>query len=371
MKNLWILIKRTVKEWSEDRAPRLAAALSYYAIFSLVPLLVIAIGIAGLFFQQEQVQSQVAGQISSVVGADAADTVMGWLDATANRTGGIIATVLGIGALLVGATGFFSQLQSSLNTIWEVEPKPGRGIKGVLRDRLLSFVLILFIGLLLLALLILNAVLSTLGDFVEGLLPGGEILWVVINYAVNLALVVLLFAAIFKVLPDVQIRWRDVWVGAAVTAVLFVIGQILISLYLSFAGVGSAYGAAGTAVIFLLWIYYSAQILFFGAEFTQVYTRRHGEQILPKDNAISIRESSPEAPAGTVPARRRKGDAPSVIVRQPAGRTVDRVRLREEIIRPSPEPPSGFLALITVGFLTAAGWLFAVYRLIAGHRSTR
>jgi membrane protein len=368
MKNLWTLIKRTVKEWSDDRAPRLAAALSYYAIFSLVPLLVIAIGIAGLFFQQEQVQSQVAGQISSVVGAEAADTVMGWLDATATREGGILATVLGIGALLLGATGFFSQLQSSLNTIWEVEPKPGGGIKGMLRDRLLSFFLILFIGLLLLALLILNAVMSTLGDYIEGLLPGGEILWIVINYAVNLALVVLLFAAIFKVLPDVQIRWRDVWVGAAVTAVLFVIGQILISLYLSFAGVGSAYGAAGTAVIFLIWIYYSSQILFFGAEFTQVYARRHGEHILPADNAISVRE---DRPAGSEPGKRRMGDAPSVRVRQPGGQTVERLKQREEIIRPLPEPPSGFLAILAVGFLTIAGWVFALYRLIAGQRNAR
>jgi membrane protein len=191
----------------------------------------------------------------------------------------------------------------------------------MLRTRLLSFILILFIGLLLLVLLVLNAVLATLGNFVEGLLPGGEILWLVVNYAINLALVVFLFAAIFKVLPDVQIRWKDVWVGAIVTAFLFVIGQILIGLYLANAAVGSAYGAAGSAIIFLLWIYYSAQILFFGAEFTQVYARRHGEHILPADNAISLREDRPEGPSGS--AQRRKGDIPSVRVRQPSGRTVD------------------------------------------------
>jgi membrane protein len=371
MKNLWILIKRSFQEWSAAGAPRLAAALSYYAVFSLVPLLVIAIGIAGLFFQQEQVQAQVAGQISAVVGAEAAETVMGWLDATATREGGIIATVLGIGALLLGATGFFGQLQTSLNIIWEVEPKPDRGIKGMLRDRLLSFVLILFIGLLLLLLLVLNAVLATLGNFVEELLPGGEIVWLVINYAINLALVVLLFAAIFKVLPDVQIHWKDVWVGAAVTAVLFVIGQILIGLYLANAAVGSAYGAAGSAIIFLLWIYYSAQILFFGAEFTQVYARRHGTHILPADNAISLREDRPSTPAGSDPGKRRTGDAPGIRVRQPGGQTVDRLKQREEIIRPLPEPPSGFLALLAVGFLTIAGWVFALYRLILGQRNTR
>jgi membrane protein len=371
MKNLWILIKKTIQEWGEDGAPRLAAALSYYAIFSLVPLLVIAIGIAGLFFQQQQVQTQVAGQISAVVGADAAETVMGWLDATATREGGIIATVLGIGALLLGATGFFGQLQTSLNIMWNVEPKPNQGVKGMLRTRLLSFILILFIGLLLLALLILNAVLATLGDFVEGLLPGGEILWIVINYAVNLALVVVLFAAIFKVLPDVQIRWKDVWVGAMVTAVLFVIGQIVIGLYLANAAVGSAYGAAGSAIIFLLWIYYSAQILFFGAEFTQVYARRHGELILPSDHAISLADERPASPARSAPAQRRKGDAPSIRVRQPAGRTIARLKEREDIIRPTPEPPRGFLAFIAVGFLTVASWVFAVYRLLAGQRNVR
>jgi membrane protein len=359
MKNIWSLIKKTVQEWSADGAPRLAAALSYYAIFSLVPLLVIAIGIAGLFFQQEQVQGQVAEQLTAVVGADAADTVMGWLDATATAQGGIIATVLGIGALLLGATGFFGQLQTSLNIIWDVQPRPDRGVKGMLRDRALSFLLILFIGLLLLVLIILNSVLSTLGGFIEDLLPGGQIIWMLVNYVINLALVVVLFAAIFKVLPDVQIRWRDVWVGAAVTAVLFVIGQILISLYLSTAAVGSAYGAAGSAIIFLLWIYYSAQILFFGAEFTQVYARRHGTQILPSDNAVSLRDE----PARTTS---RSTDVPSVRIRRPLGQTVERIKDRREIIQPAPQPPQGFRALLAVGLLTAAGWVFAVYRLIAG-----
>jgi membrane protein len=369
MKGLWTLIKKTIQEWSEDGAPRLAAALSYYAIFSLVPLLVIAIGIAGLFFQQDQVQAQVGQQISAVVGAEAAETVMGWLDATATREGGIIATVLGFVALLFGATGFFGQLQTSLNIMWEVEPKPDRGIKGMVRDRLLSFILILFIGLLLLVLMVLNTVLSTLGSFIEDLLPGGQIIWMLINYAINLALVVLLFAAIFKVLPDVQIRWRDVWMGALVTALLFVIGQILISLYLANAGVGSAYGAAGSAIIFLIWIYYSAQILFFGAEFTQVYAHRHGEQILPADNAISVRDHQAEA-APAVGRTGQPADAPAVRVRQPAGRLLEQVKERGELIHSSPQPPRGLLALLAVGFLTVAGWVFAVYRLVLG-RSER
>jgi membrane protein len=364
MKNVWILIKKTIKDWLEDGAPRLAAALSYYAIFSLVPLLVIAIGIAGLFFQQGEVKAQVADQIAGVVGADAAETVMGWLDATATREGGIIATILGFLALLFGATGFFGQLQTSLNIVWEVHPAPNRGVKGMLKDRFTSFLLILFIGLLLLVLMVLNTVLSTMGDFIENLLPGGQIIWMVVNYAINLALVVVLFAAIFKVLPDVQIRWRDVWVGALATAVLFVIGQILIGLYLSNAAVGSAYGAAGSAVIFLLWIYYSTQILFLGAEFTQVYARRHGTEILPTENAISLREERTEAQTGQ--KGRQPGDVPGIRVRPPKDYMLDSVKHRNEIIRPTSQPPKGFFALITIGLLTLVGWIFAVYRLVFG-----
>jgi membrane protein len=364
MKNVWILIKHTFQDWLEDGAPRLAAALSYYAIFSLVPLLVIAIGIAGLFFQQGQVQAQVGGQISRIVGAEAAETVMGWLDATATREGGIIATVLGFLALLFGATGFFGQLQTSLNIIWEVHPAPNRGVKGMLKDRFTSFLLILFIGLLLLILVVLNTVLSTMGDFIESLLPGGQFIWMVVNYAINLALVVVLFAAIFKVLPDVQIRWRDVWVGALATAVLFVIGQILIGLYLANAAVGSAYGAAGSAIIFLLWIYYSTQILFLGAEFTQVYARRHGTEILPTENAISLRNEVTEPQTG--PKGRQPGDVPGIRVRPPRGYMLDSVKHRDEIIRPTPQPPSGFFAFIAVGILTVVGWIFAVYRLVLG-----
>jgi membrane protein len=286
-KSLWQVLKETAKDWSEDKAARLAAALAYYTIFSLAPLLIIIIGIAGLVFGRQAVQGQLVGQIQGVVGQQGAQLIQTMIQGASKPSSGIIATVIGAVTLLVGAMGVFGQLQDSLNTIWEVKPRPGRGFLAVVKDRLASFLMVLGIGLLLVVSLVISAAVSAFGQE-AGRLLGSSAVAQVLNFLVPFLVITLLFAMIFKVLPDVEISWREVWVGAAVTALLFSVGRILLGLYLGRAGTTSAYGAAGSLVIVLLWIYYSAQILFFGAEFTQVYARRYDRQIEPSANAVRV-----------------------------------------------------------------------------------
>jgi membrane protein len=291
------LIKETFSEWNDDKASRLAAALSYYTIFSIAPLLIIAIGVAGLVFGHDAAMNQVVGQIRGMVGEDGAQVIQTILQNASKTTSGIIATVVGGVTLLIGASGAFGQLQDSLNTIWEVKPKKGRGVKGLVRDRFLSFSMVLFIGFLLLASLLLTAVLAGIGKYLSDLLPMSSLVLQAMNFGVSLTVTAFLFALIFKVLPDAIVRWRDVWVGALVTALLFSLGRFLIGLYLGRASIGSAYGAAGSLVVLLFWVYYSAQILFLGAEFTQVYARRFGKEIVPKPNAEPLYPVAVE-PAG-------------------------------------------------------------------------
>jgi membrane protein len=291
------LIQETFKEWSEDKASRLAAALSYYTIFSIAPLLMIAIALAGLVFGREAATNQVVGEIRGLVGEDGAQVIQTILQNASKTTSGVLATVVGIVTLLIGASGAFGQLQDSLNTIWEVKPREGRGIKGILRDRFLSFSMVLVIGFLLLVSLVLSAVLSGIGKYLAEVLPMSSVVLQAINFGISLGVTSLLFALIFKVLPDAYIRWRDVWVGSVVTALLFSLGRFLIGLYLGRSSVSSAYGAAGSLVVVLLWIYYSAQILFLGAEFTQVYASKFGKSIIPKPNAVRLQPAPPDTVA--------------------------------------------------------------------------
>jgi membrane protein len=207
---------------------------------------------------------------------------------------GTVAAVLGAIALLFGASGVFAQLQDSLNTIWEVQPKPGRGIRGMIRDRFLSFAMVLGIGFLLMVSLILSAVLAALGAWMSSVLPGPEILMQVAHFVISFGVIVLLFAAIFKLLPDVEIGWTDVWIGAIATSFLFTLGKYALGLYLGRSAVASAYGAAGSLVIVLLWVYYSAQILFLGAEFTQAYAHMYGSQVRPSPNAVPVTQRARE-----------------------------------------------------------------------------
>ena len=292
LKEAWTLIRETFQDWSEDKAPRLAAALAYYTVFSLAPLLVLVIAITGMVAGNNfDVRQGIVDQVSSTMGSDAAASINQIIDATNTGGTGIIATVVGIGTLLLGATGLFGQLQDALNTIWEVAPKPGRGIMGMLKDRFLSFTMLLGVSFLLLVSLVISAGLSAFNGWLSDRLGGLLIVAQILNFIVSTGVIALIFAMIFKILPDVEIAWSDVWIGAIVTALLFNIGKTLLSVYLANNSTASAYGAAGSLIILLLWVYYSAQILFLGAEFTQVYARHHGSKIQPSENARALTEN--------------------------------------------------------------------------------
>jgi len=272
--NAWSLLKQTFNEWSEDGAPRLGAALAYYSIFSLGPLLIIAIGVASLFFDGGAVQQQIMGQIRSLVGDQGAQAIEAMLAGASTGSQSLVATVIGFVILLFGALSVVVQLKDALNIIWNVERTPVSGIWGYVRTYGLSLAAILGLGFLLTISLISSAVISGMGQaFGSGF---GEAALQAINFALNFLVLTLLFAMMFKYLPDTDVGWRDVWIGAALTALLFNLGRFLIALYLGKQGLESTYGAASSIVLILVWIYYSAQIVFFGAEFTQVYARRFG-----------------------------------------------------------------------------------------------
>jgi membrane protein len=308
IKPVFSLLKESFKEWMDDDALDLGAALAYYTIFSLAPLLLVVIAVAGFFFGREAIQGQLVGQIEGLVGRQGAEAIQTMVANAGRHGSGVLATMIAVVTILLGATGVFGQLQKTLNRIWDVEPKPGLGVKGLLKARALAFGMILGVGFLLLVSLVVSTALTALGSYLSGLFPGGAVLLRILNLVLSFAVVVLLFAMIYRVLPDVEISWKDVWAGAAFTAVLFTIGKFLIGFYLGHSSVASVYGAAGSLVVVLLWIYYSSQILFFGAEFTQVYARQYGSQIVPSKNAQPVpgremgekkKKEGAEAPSGT------------------------------------------------------------------------
>ncbi|WP_017301361.1 YihY/virulence factor BrkB family protein [Nodosilinea nodulosa] len=288
-RQIWRLLTAAFQQWNRDKASRLAAALAYYTLFSLAPLLILVIAIASLFFDSATVREQLMGQVESLVGGTSADFVRTVLD-NANRPGGDsgwVASIISLILLVVGATGVLTQLQLSLNTIWNVEVRPDVGIMDLVRKRLLSLGMILVIGFLLLVSLVVSSVIAGLSNYLHTLAPGLDSLVQLLNFVVSFGITTVLFALIFKYLPDVLITWGDVWFGAATTAILFSLGKFLIGLYLGHSSFGSSYGAAGSVIILLVWIFYSAQILFFGAEVTQIYGRRFGSQIQPNKYAVS------------------------------------------------------------------------------------
>ncbi len=284
-RTLWHLIKEAGSDWIHDRAPRLGAALAYYTVFSLVPFLVVVISVIGLVFGQEAAQSAILSQIAELVGHQTAAAIKDMIQRADQPSTGLFATGLAVATLFLGASGVFGQLQDALNTVWGVEPKEGRGVWGFIKDRFLSFVAVLGTGFLLLVSLILSSALAAFGKWFGELLPLPETVLQLMNFAVSFVIITGLFALIFKVLPDAKVAWRDVWVGAGLTAALFTIGKFALGLYLGKSNVASAYGAAGSLVLVLLWVYYSAQILLYGAEFTQVYANRIGERIVPTPDA--------------------------------------------------------------------------------------
>ena len=276
----------------EDDAPSLGAALAYYTVFSLAPLMTIAIAIAGFFLGKEAAQGQIFDELRGLLGAEGGKAVEEMVQsANAQPTAGVVATIISVIMLLFGASGVFGQLQASLNAIWGVKAKPGRGVLGIIKDRLLSFGFTLVVGFLLLVSLLLTAGMALMADWIGGLMPGSEALAFILNIVLSLSMITLLFATIFKFLPDAKIAWHDVWIGAFLTALLFTIGKFALGIYLGKSGVASSYGAAGSLIVLLLWVYYSSQILFFGAEFTQVYANRFGSRVAPADNAVPVQQS--------------------------------------------------------------------------------
>jgi membrane protein len=292
LQEIWKLLQETFKEWSDDKASRLAAALAYYTIFSIAPLLIIVIAIAGAVFGEEAARGQIVGQIQGLVGVDGAKFLETAIQNANQPKTGAIASIISVVVLLVGATGLFTELQDAMNTIWEVKPKPGRGINNMIRLRVLSFAMVIGIGFLLLVSLVISTILATLVTYFSNLLPGFDFVWQIANLIISFAITTVLFGLIFKVLPDVKIAWSDVLVGASLTSVLFSIGRFLLGQYLGNGSFGSTYGAAGSLVVILAWVNYAAQILFFGAEFTQVYSRRHGSGIVPTKNAVHVSDNT-------------------------------------------------------------------------------
>jgi membrane protein len=288
LRTFWTLVKTTFTQWMEAKPFQLAAALAYYTIFSLAPLLLIAIAVASLAFGREATEKQILSTFQGMIGPQGAEAIQTMLQGAGSIGSGILASIVGVVTLLIGAGGVIGQLHESLNTMWGVEPKPGRGLWGMIRDRFISFAGVLGLGFLLLVSLLITTALTAAIQFFSGVLPGGTVVWQAIELLVSIALITGLFALIFKLLPDAHIAWGDVWVGAALTAVLFTLGKFLIGLYLGHSGVTSTYGAAGSIVLILLWVYYSALILFFGAEFTQVYANTCGTGIRPTAEANAV-----------------------------------------------------------------------------------
>ncbi len=273
----WKMVNETVKAWVDDYAPSMGAALSYYTLFSLAPLLIIVIAVAGMVFGQEAAQGEIVAQLRGIMGEEGAVAVEGMLKAAREPAKSVVATIVGIVVLLAGATAIFAELQSALDRIWRVPaPKHESGIWYLLRTRLLSFGLVLGLGFLLVVSLVVSAVLAALGKWWSGWFEGWDVLLEILNFAVSLAIFTLLFGMIYKIMPRARIPWRDVWTGAAVTALLFTIGKVLVGLYLGKSSLASGFGAAGSLVVLLAWVYYSAQIFLFGAEYTWVYANRHG-----------------------------------------------------------------------------------------------
>jgi len=273
------LLKQTFSQWLEDKAPQLGAALAYYTVFSLAPLILVLLAIVGLIFQDDPAGAwrKITEQMSYFLDKSAVDVVQNIAQKAAQPGKGLLATIIGIALALFGASGVFGQLQDALNTIWGVKAKPGRGIWGFLR-----------VCFLLLVSLTLESVLKGFSHYVQAALPGGIVLATAVYWLFDLAVVILLFAIIFKFLPDAKIQWRDVWIGAALTAIFFAIGKWALGLYLGSGSAASAYGAASSLITLLLWVYYSSQILLFGAEFTQVYACHAGRGVAPDEHAIRV-----------------------------------------------------------------------------------
>ena len=299
LRRLFDLCRRAVLSWVDDFAPSMGAAISYYTVFSLAPLLVIVIAVAGAVFGREAVQGEIVGQLQGLIGREGAIAVQGLIKSASEPAKGLVAGAISMVVLMVGATTVFAELQSALDRIWHVpEKEKPSGLWAVLRARVLSFGLILGLAFLLMVSLSVSAGISAFGSFASGLLPGWEVLLQGINMLLSVGITTVLFAMIFKFMPSVEIEWGDVWVGSVVTAVLFEFGKFAIGLYLGKSGVNESFAAAGSLVVLLAWVYYAAQIFLLGAEFTKVYSEDNGSHAGVNAGAAT-RNSAALAAAGT------------------------------------------------------------------------
>ena len=288
--NAFSLLKQTFNEWLQDKAPQLGAALAYYTVFSLAPLILVLLAIVGMIFRDDPAGAwdKITQQMSYFLDPSAVQVVQDIAQKASQPGKSALATVIGIALALFGASAVFGQLQDALNTIWGVKAKPAQGIWGFLRSRFLSFAMVAGVCFLLLVSLAIEALLKGFSHYIQSVLPGGIVIALSVYLIFDFAVVVLLFALIFKSLPDVKIQWRDVWIGAVMTAILFGIGKWLLGFYLGSGAAASAYGAASSLITLLLWVYYSSQILLFGAEFTQVYAARAGREFEPDEYAVRV-----------------------------------------------------------------------------------
>lgn len=285
------LLREAGRDWVDDEAPRLGAALAYYTVFSLAPLLVVVIGVMGLVLGQDAARGRLIDDVGGLVGPEAGQQIEEMIASARRTSRGLTGAIVGIVTLLLGASAVFGELQVALNRVWEVEPAPSGGLLGTIRKRFFSITMVLGTAFLLLVSLVVSVVLTRLGEIVGSVLPGQAVIAWLVDLTISLAGTTLLFAMLFKYLPDVRIAWRDVWVGAVITAVLFVIGKSAIGLYLGYAGLASGFGAAGALIVILVWVYYSAQILLFGAEVTQVWTARYGSRLEPIDGPRAVADA--------------------------------------------------------------------------------
>ena len=277
-RNMWSMAKESVTAWIDDFAPSMGASIAYYTAFSIAPLLIIVIAIAGFVWGEEAASGYLYAQLGGILGEEGTKAVQAMVASAGDMKEGVIATVVGVALLALGATTVFAELQSDLDRIWRAESKPTGGLWSLLRSRLLSFGMVLVLAFLLLVSLVVSAALSALGKWWGGWFEGWAVLLEVVNFVVSLVISAGLFALIYKLLPRVDIAWRDVWIGALVTALLFAVGKFLIGLYIGHSGVASGFGAAGSFVVLLVWVYYSSQIFLLGAEFTWVYAHERGSR---------------------------------------------------------------------------------------------
>jgi membrane protein len=288
-KGIVALFKNTAGEWIQDKCPQLGAALAYFTVFSLAPLVLVLLAVFGLIFGgSDQARQKITEQLQYLIDPSGIKVIQDIAANASKPQAGIIATTIGILLALFGASGVFGQLQDALNTVWGVKPKPGGGLMGFIRTRFLSFAMVGGVCFLLLVSLTVETLLRGFNQYLQNVMPGGDILALTLFLIFDVAVVVLLFAMIFRYLPDAKIAWRDVWVGATLTAILFVLGKFVLGLYLGSGAAGSAYGAASSLITLLLWIYYAAQILLFGAEFTQVYANTYGIRVEPMEHAVKV-----------------------------------------------------------------------------------